>query len=318
MHHSVIHFVVNLQAKNGYCRKIWEEIVQELTEKDIEFLAFYTKYVGHAEKIAKMIGENSAGKKTILVAVGGDGTLHEVVNGAIHYQNLVVANIPAGSGNDFSRGFRIPRKPRSALQLVLDEEYYDETLIDVGSVKLNEQECYFINNMGAGFDALITTEANHSKIKKLLNRFSLGTLVYVFILLKELFGYRTSTVELTIDDEKQVFPSVWFVTISNQPFYGGGMKIAPNASSIDGEFDVTVVYRVSRLKILFLFVSVFWGGHTKIKGVKCFRGRSIQIQSQDSIPVHADGEYIGTAPLQIKVLPRVLSILQFNKSSQLK
>lgn len=310
---DAIVFIVNLQAKNGYCRKIWERVKQELAEKQVKYTVYFTEYSGHAREIANMIGEKSLKKKTLLVAVGGDGTVHEVINGAINYPHISVANIPAGSGNDFSRGFHIPRKPLSALQFILYEHNDEEMFIDIGSIKLQKQLCYFVNNMGVGFDALITTEANHSKMKKILNRFSLGTFVYVYILLKKLFVYRTSTMEITIDDQKQLYSKVWFMTVSNQPYYGGGMKIAPNAVPVDGEFDVTIVSEVSRLKILFMFISVFWGGHTELKGVKCLRGRSIQIQSNEFLPVHADGEYIGTTPIQIEVLPGSLSVLRFAK-----
>lgn len=318
MRKNTIYFIVNLQARNGYSLKTWEKVVQEMKNKNISYQAYFTEFPGHASDLAKEIGEKTLGHKICLVSVGGDGTLHEVVNGAVAYPHLVVSNIPTGSGNDFARGFHIPREGLAALQLIIDESYSEERRVDIGAATVGGKNIFFANSMGAGLDAAITTMANESKIKKVLNRFSLGMLVYVSILLKQLFVYRRTSIEVTIDEKKRTFSSVWFVTISNQPFYGGGMKIAPQANAFDGEFDVTIVHDISRLKILLLFISVFWGGHTGIKGVECFSGRTIHLASKEALPVHADGEYAGTTPLEIRVVPDAITILRLKESFEMK
>jgi diacylglycerol kinase family enzyme len=175
------------------------------------------------------------------------------------------------------------------------------------------KEYYFINNMGAGFDATISYEVNHSGMKAILNKLSLGRLVYVYFLIKKIFTYKTSTIDLSIDGEKHIFEQTWFVTVSNQPYYGGGMKIAPVAEPDDGLFDITVVHQLSRWKLLLVFISVFWGKHIHFKEVKTYTGRDVSIDSPTALFVHADGEHIGITPLNINLQASAIEVLTRRK-----
>jgi diacylglycerol kinase (ATP) len=305
-----IYFIVNPNAKNGSCREIWRNIEIELEKLDISYLAFFTEYSGHAQELAQNIARKADGTPTVIAAVGGDGTLHEVVNGAASYSNITVGFIPGGSGNDFSRGFEIPKKSVRALSLIVDKNKGHKTEIDIGKIRHNElHETYFMNNMGVGFDAAVAKDSNESRMKQLLNRFSLGRLVYVYILVKKLLTFRTIPIEVTIDGKVYRYSNAWFVTVSNQPYYGGGMKIAPAALPDDGILDITVVHRISRLKLLLVFVSVFWGKHTMFREVEQFTGKSITIESTGEVLAHADGEAIGHTPLKIQACPKALKIL---------
>jgi len=304
-----IYFIVNPKARNGYCLKIWEGIESQLKIEKISYLAFFTEYPGHAKKIASQIAANNQEQK-VIIAVGGDGTMHEVMNGIVNNKRITLGFIPGGSGNDFSRGFQIPTDPVEALKVILCLMEQEALPIDIGKVTMNDgTEHFFINNMGAGFDAIISYEVNQSRMKALLNKFSLGRLVYVYFLLKKLFTYKTTTINLSIDGKKHIFEQTWFVTVSNQAYYGGGMKIAPQAEPDDGLFDITVVHQLSKLKLLLVFISVFWGKHIHFKEVKTFKGRTISIQSSTSLYVHADGEYIGLTPLSIHLKPKALGVL---------
>ncbi|MBS8265267.1 diacylglycerol kinase family lipid kinase [Mesobacillus boroniphilus] len=305
-----IYFIINPNAKNGSCREIWRNIEIELENLDIPYLAFFTEYPGHAQALAESLARKADGTTAVIAAVGGDGTLHEVVNGAASYSNITVGFIPGGSGNDFSRGFEIPKKSVDALSLIVDKSSGHTTEIDIGKIQHNElQEAYFMNNMGVGFDAAVAKASNESRMKQLLNRFSLGRLVYVYILVKKLLTFRTIPIEVAIDGKVYKYSNAWFVTVSNQPYYGGGMKIAPAAIPDDGILDITVVHRISRLKLLFVFISVFWGKHTKFQEVEQFIGKSITIESTGEVLAHADGEAIGHTPLKIQACPKALKIL---------
>ncbi|PLR83839.1 diacylglycerol/lipid kinase family protein [Bacillus sp. V33-4] len=304
-----IYFIVNPRAGNGRCQIVWNKIEMELQEKHIAYLAFFTEYPGHAKELAQSIAKNSDGADIVLAAVGGDGTLHELINGAVAYQNVRIGFIPGGSGNDFSRGFSIPKNPLNALTILLRQRKSPPRYIDIGKI-VNEQqhETYFVNNMGAGFDALVSDAANSSPLKGILNRLSIGRLIYVYILLKTLVSFRRSPLELTVDGKEYRFNSVWFVTVSNQPFYGGGMKIAPDAMPDDGLLNVTVVHSLPRWKLLLVFGTVFYGGHLRFKEVDSFKGRTVTINSASPYMVHADGEIIGKTPIQVQVCPAVLPI----------
>lgn len=305
-----IYFVINPQAKNGYCQKVWRKLEKILLEKNITYMAFFTEYSGHAKEITQMIARRAEGTEVIVVAVGGDGTMNEVINGAACLQNVKVAFIPGGSGNDFSRGFGVRKNPVHAFYELIERLEQEATLVDTGKImKKDKEDIYFVNNMGVGLDALVSRDVNRSKMKRVLNRLSLGKFVYVYFLMKNLFTYKCTTVEIKIDGKSYLFDSAWFVTVSNQPFYGGGMKISPDASPFDGLLNITVVHNVSRLKLLFLFITVFWGGHTSIKEVEMFIGRTVSIHSINPLYAHADGEDIGCSPLKIAACTRNLSLI---------
>lgn len=316
-----IYFIINPKARNGYSLKIWEKVEAKLLADKVPYLAFFTEYPGHAKKLSAQIAGNNHQEK-LVIAVGGDGTMHEVMNGMVKYSNVTLGFIPGGSGNDFSRGFLIPPQPEEALKVILRLISQEAALIDIGKVTMKDlTEHYFINNMGAGFDALISHEVNQSKMKAFLNKLGLGRLVYVYILLKKLFTYQCTTIDLLIDGKKHIFEDTWFVTVSNQPYYGGGMKIAPNAQPDDGKLDITVVNQLSRLKLLLVFTSVFWGKHILFKEVKTFKGVTASIHSSSALFVHADGETIGFTPLDINVITKklhVLTRLRSNGESNLK
>ena len=304
-----IYFIINPKARNGYCVEIWKKIELQLKVEKISYLAFFTEYPNHAQILARQIASKNHHEK-LVVAVGGDGTMHEVINGLVKYKNITLGFIPGGSGNDFSRGFQIPSDPVEALKVLLRLSKREGQWIDIGKIAMgNQQEHFFINNMGAGFDALISHEVNQSQMKVLLNKLSLGRLVYVYFLIKKLVTYKFTSIDLSIDGNKHIFEQTWFVTVSNQPFYGGGMKIAPRAEPDDGLFDITVVQQLSRLKLLLVFISVFWGKHVHFKEVKTFTGTEISIQSDSPIYVHADGEQIGFTPLNIHLQPKALQVI---------
>jgi diacylglycerol kinase (ATP) len=304
-----IYFIINPKAKNGHCMKIWKKLERKLSEENIIYQTAFTEYPGHAKSLAADIAASND-KEKVIIAVGGDGTMHEVMNGMINYKNIILGFIPGGSGNDFSRGFHIPAEPIEALQVMLQLMNSEAPFIDVGKVTMKDQtEHYFINNMGAGFDALVSHEVNQSSMKGFLNKLSMGRLVYVYFLLKKLFTYKCTSIELSIEGQKHIFDNTWFVTVSNQPFYGGGMKIAPNAVPDDGLFEITVVHNLSKVKLLLVFISVFWGKHVHFKEVKTFQGSMVTIHSESPVFIHADGEIIGYTPLNMGVYSKALQVL---------
>jgi diacylglycerol kinase (ATP) len=310
-----LYFIVNPKAGNGKARATWSKIERKLKDQNCSYQAFNTERPGHAKQITKKLLEMSEDRLVTIIVVGGDGTINEVVNGIGNKATRVrIGIIPGGSGNDFSRGFKIPQNPELAFEYLQTEMIKDSPDYDLGKIELaGGREHFFINSTGAGFDALISYEANRSKWKNVLNRFSLGQLIYVIILLKNLFTFKCTTIELSIDGEKRTFPDSWFVTVSNQPFYGGGMKIAPNAIPNDGKLNVTIVHDLSRMKLLLVFLSVFKGEHVKFKEVHSFLAKEVSIHSNESIYVHSDGEHIGETPLQITVAHESISIVTQQK-----
>ncbi|OOE04326.1 diacylglycerol kinase [Anoxybacillus kestanbolensis] len=294
----ILYFIVNPSAKNEKCKKTWKKIERTLRHHHIRYHVVFTKAQGDGTKLAQQIAEHTH-EPFILIAVGGDGTMHEVMNGIAMYDHVTVGYIPAGTGNDFARGIKLSITWRKALsQMLSSVEGMHVDSYDIGAFKSAKQGV-FVNNVGCGFDAHISRKVNASKWKQILNRLYLGKFVYVFYLLKEMFLYKPTVIQLTVDQKQYTFSNAWLVTVANHPYYGGGMKIAPFAQSNDQHLDVVVVDNISRLKLLALFVTVFWGGHIKMKEVHTFRGKYIHICSNTSLPLHADGEQIGEGEITI-------------------
>ncbi|MBS4216761.1 diacylglycerol kinase family lipid kinase [Bacillus sp. FJAT-49711] len=301
-------FIVNPAAKNGYSLRIWKKLKKQLT--NIPHEVFFTKETMDGAKIAKREAMKDS-RHVLIVAVGGDGTIHEVINGIMHLPHVTVAYIPAGSGNDFARGYMLPTDPRKSIDFIVKLMHSPSILYDAGMYKTNLNESgFFVNSVGAGFDALLSMKANRSKVKKWLNYISLGKLVYVYFIITELIRYRPNTLTLEVDGETKVYEKTWFVTISNQQYFGGGMKIAPYADPGDGMFNITVVHNLSKIKLLFIFVTVFWGGHLKYKEVDSFNGQEIGIHFEKPVRVHADGEDIAETPFFVKISPKSWGLIQ--------
>jgi diacylglycerol kinase (ATP) len=300
---KILFFIVNIAASNGKSLKVWKKTVQELEERRVNYRSFNTKYPGHATELAKQIAKMYEDKVAGVICVGGDGTMNEVVNGLIDHPEIKIGYIPAGTGNDFSRGYSIPKSPEDALKLILKRMNKPIRKYDVGkaSFEQSKKTRSFVNSLGIGFDAEVSKVANESKIKKYLNQLGLGFLSYVVALLKILFTYELTNVTITIDGNIYRYHNVWFVTISNQSYYGGGMKISPNARPNDGILNITVVHNLSRLKLLAVFVSVFFGKHVLFKEVSLHTGEMIKVESEKPLLIHADGEQIAKTPVTVSI-----------------
>jgi diacylglycerol kinase (ATP) len=280
-----VHFIINPSAGNGRGIKTWHQFEQQL---QIPYKVHWTQYAGHTVEIAHHIASQATVQDPVcLIAIGGDGTIHEVLNGAANYENVYIGAISAGSGNDFKRGFASFESAKQIEQFVT---FINTTSYDYGVARFNEQSRLFVNNFGIGFDALVAIKANESKLKKILNRIKLGKLSYVYFVISALFTFKPFRLTILQNGQKRVVDDVWFVTISNQPYFGGGMNLSPSSNTSDGEFEVTIVSNLSKWKLLLMFGSVFFAKHTNMKEVHQFVCTEITLTVDEQMPTHADGE----------------------------
>ena len=127
-------------------------------------------------------------------------------------------------------------------------------------------------------------------MKKFLNRFGLGKLVYLFVALKQLLFLNPSQVSVNMDGNSETWSKVYFIAVMNQKYEGGGFKFCPNASSSDGMLDVIVVEGLSKLKVLFCLPTAFFGRHTRFRGIHIYQCRNISVESTVPLAIHKDGE----------------------------
>lgn len=284
------HFIVNPNARTGLGRAVWNELEPVIKERGIEYDVFFTEYQRHAtKKVREITGDNC---EHTIIALGGDGTVDEVVCGICDFSKVTLGYIPIGSSNDFARELHIPTAPLDALELILSATYTQN--MDVGVLKCKGIVKNFAVSSGIGFDAAVTYQALTSPFKKFLNKLGLGKLTYVGIALKELFFCTPQTFRLTLDDkEPMVFENAYFATAMNHPYEGGGFRFCPTAKTNDGILDVIIVSNLPKLKILLLLPTAFYGKHIHFRGVNTYKCRTMSVQTEHPLPVHTDGESCG-------------------------
>ncbi|WP_339060761.1 diacylglycerol kinase family protein [Tepidibacillus marianensis] len=271
----MIHFIVNPVSGNGKTKRYIPLIEKLLKEKSIEYQFLMTEYKGHAVKIAYSLRREP--KSHLVIAMGGDGTLNEVVNG-LYPSDVRLGYIPAGSGNDFAREMGIPSDPVQALLKIIEGP---PKPIDIG--KINER--YFVNAAGIGFDGKVIQIANRSPFKHKFGKF-----IYIIAVIQALYGYQPTQLEMVVNGKKYSFKGVWLIAVSNGRYFGGGMKISPNAKNNDGLLDVCVINEMTPLQLIRYFPTIFSGKHIDLPYVKMFRGSKIDIFSESVLPIQIDGE----------------------------
>lgn len=279
-------FIVNPHSRSGLGQSVWNELDAILKENNIDYKVFFTEHAKHATEITK--GITSDGEEHTIIALGGDGTVNEIVNGITDFEKVIFGYIPIGSSNDFARGMKLPKKPKKALQTILDCAHLHP--MNVGELRYKNKLRHFAVSCGLGFDADIVHESAVSRMKYIFNKIGLGKLIYVWIAIHRLFITKPCTVDVELDGKSQSFPRTYFVALMNNRYEGGGVKFTPNAQNDDDELDICMVGNMCKLKALMLFPLAFAGLHVHFKGVHILRGKQIHIQSENPLPLHTDGE----------------------------
>ncbi|MEE1314312.1 MAG: diacylglycerol kinase family protein [Faecalimonas sp.] len=282
-------FIVNPHARSGMGQKVWDELEALLKQKKVSYEVHFTKYQKHA---TALVAELTAdGEAHTLIALGGDGTVNEVVNGISDFSKIRFGYIPIGSGNDFARGMKLPSDPDTALSYLLKKSR--TKAINIGELSYKGKKRRFAVSTGFGFDADICHESAVSRLKFVLNKLKLGKLTYVCIALHRLLLAKPCTVKLTVNQHQKLrFEKTFFVAIMNSPYEGGGVKFCPKAKNDDDKLDILVASNVSKLKVLCLLPLALFGLHTGFQGVTLLRCEQIEIESEKALPVHTDGEPI--------------------------
>jgi diacylglycerol kinase (ATP) len=257
-----LHFIVNPAAGRGRSLKIWSKIEAYLKQHERFRAVPYTVAYDVQDEIP-------ADDDTVLVAVGGDGTVHRVAQVSIA-QNRPLAVIPAGTGNDFVRNVGIPTSLDAALLTAMSQPI---RRLDV----LQVNDGWTVNACGFGLDADVVHHVEQSpKVKRL------GRLAYGIIMPKTLYHYRPFAMELVVDGQSFAFHHVSLVVLSNGRSIGGGMQITPHAVMNDGRCDICIVSDLTKFSLLRLFPSVYRGQHIRHPAVTFFQGQEVRIHFRNT------------------------------------
>jgi len=297
--------IINPTSNGGKAKLLWPEIQQELIQQDFEFDYSISSRPNEIIDLVKKLAENGFSH---FIIVGGDGSLHEAINGVfkqntIKTNNIVFGHIPVGTGNDWGKMYSNPTDFKEAIKIIKKDI---RIVQDIGYLIFPDSpdtNRYFINIAGFGFDAQVLKSVLKQKEKG-----KNGTLIYLVKLFTNLIGSGYYRIEYN-NDKGSYQSEIFNMAAGICRFNGNGMQPLPLANPTDGLLDVSIVRKISKIRVLWNVNRLFKGTYIKIKKVDFFRTKSFWIKSHKPMPVEADGEFLGYTPVQIEIIPQSLQMI---------
>lgn len=290
--------IINPASRNGRTGSRVEHIAKLASEADLDCQFIVTRYPKHASEIARQSTAD------VCVAVGGDGTVHEVARGLVGKPKARLAVWPVGTGNDFVKMTAVPKKIAVAIQKTKQFVFQK---VDVGRISWEDHEGsgsdIFLNAVGIGFDA---AAAGRAPRYKHLPGSAAAYLAAVFATLSSWSGPLVS-----VKSENLSFDGpLLLVTAGNGKSSGGRFYLTPDADIRDGLLDVCLIRNASVPRILAMLPRAFWGGHTTCPEVTMSREHELHITSESGLSIHADGEILSmnARDIQIQIDPGALEV----------
>ena len=290
--------ILNPISGDGASGRSLPRLKELLTRRNAELQVSTRR--GHVEELAAEAIQSGADR---VVAVGGDGTMQEAVNGIISAGGGEMGLVPIGRGNDLARSLAIPLDLAAALDIALGPT---TTAIDVGRAVRDTTLRHFVAAGGVGFDAQVSWTMSNPR-----PWWKNGRAGYFAGTLDELRRFHNQRLRITLetDEGREVVDHVsLMVAFANGPYYGGGMKICPDASLTDGQVDVCVVGDLSRMQALRELPGIYEAKHVRNPKVRFYRSRRLLIEGDEPTRVHLDGEPWGTLPIRVEAFPAAIQV----------
>ncbi|RDV11804.1 diacylglycerol kinase family lipid kinase [Pontibacter diazotrophicus] len=285
-----IRFIINPTSGTKSKVDVAARIKLHLNHQKYSHEIVYTAYAGHAPDLAREAAEQGC---SIVVAVGGDGTVNEVARGLLN-TDTAMAILPKGSGNGLARHLLVPMDLEGALR-VLNEGHISS--IDSGSINGHP----FVTTAGIGFDAYISSVFAGNKKR--------GLQSYVELVLKEVRTYKHLPVKASINGSV-LDTDCYVMAFANAAQYGNNAYIAPEADIQDGLLDVCLVRRLDLIKALNLSYSMLTNQLAHSDSAEYFKTKHVQVETEEPMMYHADGEYMGkTATFDVHIQPLSLKVV---------
>lgn len=299
--------IISTKSGGGKAKVMWPRIAQALRDKGISFKEAFTEHQFHASELA--IEAISEGYRKIL-AVGGDGAIHEILNGVMSQslvptEDITLGIIPVGSGNDWSRLYDIPKDYEEAVTVIANNHVVKQDVVCVDSINDDQPyRRYMMNIGGLGFDAQVCYLFELEKLKG-----KSGDAQYLKCLFKGFMGYRCPHFKIYVDGEFFFEGPALSVAIGNGKYCGGGLRQTPDAVPDDGLIDLTVIRRVPKARIILSVRRLLDGSIKKLKPASYARGEKIQIYSSPATFMEVDGEAVGCTPVTITIQPSAINVI---------
>jgi len=300
---SYARIIVNPVAGAGRTAREWPRIKDLFRGQGLRFEHDETEAPGHAIELAKDAANK--GYETI-ISIGGDGTIHEIVNGMYAVGSTKDVNLGivcTGTGSDYARTIGIPRRFEEACRRLSEPK---KRTVDLGAIEYSNNgkktERVFVNFAGMGFDAEIVRRTTRSF--KALG----STLSYLLGVFTTLVSYRNREINMIIDGEESM-KKVCAVIASNGRYAGGGMFAAPDADPSDGLLDLMIIGDIGKVDLIRSLPSIYKGTHASHPKVTMMRAREVEIPSEQSLSLQADGELLGILPARFRIIPSALNLM---------
>jgi YegS/Rv2252/BmrU family lipid kinase len=298
--------VVNPASAGGHTMRRWDRGARMLLALGVDFDVHVTTAPGSATHAVRAALQHGARR---VVAVGGDGTLNEVVNGFFDEhgaplgEHAALCVVPSGSGGDFARTAHIPRSAARALRALLSRRTRS---IDAGRIDFDDgSRRFFVNVADCGVGGEVVARVNSGRVKGGGAR---GSAVFLYQSLAALLRYRGREVSVIVDG-RQIERTVQSVVVANGRYFGGGMRIAPHAELDDGLFDVVIVEAAGRLRTIAGVPSLYRGTHVHRAEVEVCRARQVRIDHAGTpLLFDVEGEQVGQTGATISCLPGAIRL----------
>jgi len=303
--HRKIKIILNPMADMGNAWRVARDL-RSITQEHGGVDWSGTVYPGHAIELAKQAGENGY---DLVIAMGGDGTVHEVMNGLMQIpenKRPILGVVPVGSGNDFAHGINASITPTESLKHAMNGE---PSTVDLGLMTdANGRKEYFDNTLGIGFGAIVTIRSHRLPLLR-------GFLMYLTAVIQTIIlDHNAIRMQIETDDKKWEASSIYLV-VCNGPREGGGFLIAPDAKIDDGILHYAMITDVSRPMMFRIVPEVMNGTHGRFKQVKMGTCKKFTLTADRPLYIHADGE-IFTGPgtdlrqVSLEILPNALKVIR--------
>jgi len=292
--------VVNPHSGNSNFKKSWEKITYILKLKNINFSYSFTEYRKHEVILVDKAIEQ--GYRNI-ISVGGDGTLHHVVNGIMKQRYIKTSKIklgviPLGTGNDWIRTYNIPNSIEKSIDVILKNT---TVLQDIGCITLlNGKKEYFNNLAGTGYDGYVVKNLNYLK--------KMGSLAFLVSGLYSLFSYKKTKYKIIINN-KTINEQCLMILFGICKYSGGGLRVTKDPNPKDGLLDITIVKNISFLDLLFNIPKLYNGDIIHHRKVTNYKTRELKILDNYNSTIEADGEIIGINSFNISIFTKAIQFI---------
>jgi diacylglycerol kinase (ATP) len=299
--HPVV-FLVNPASGNGATGKRWPELAHRAAQLGLAGETLFSERPGHLIELAEQAARQGA---DLVVAVGGDGTLNETVNGLMRAGTQTeLATIPLGTGMDFVRTYGIPTKFEAAVRTAVEGV---TRTIDVGRVSYREWsgadgERYFANVGSVGMSAAVAQRANG--MSKVLG----GRVTFFYALTRVFFEWQNTDVCVDLDDGTRREGRMHDVIVANGQWHGGAMRLAPEALPDDGVFDIVLIGDVTKRDFITTSPKLYKGTYLAHPKIDLLRSSAVGVDAPERLPIELDGEQVGTTPARFEVVPAALRV----------